>query len=214
MLARAGRWIFPLFAAAHFIIGAAALSLIDRAPAAALCLVIVEAITFFDNLIISLGNRLGVGPRAERLNWARFLFHGTLISFLLPVYWHIATVKEMTFFGTGNGIFTLVLLMIAISLLRYTQSVNENTRRSDYEYSSEDLQAKPFPPLASIATVLIALGVSLWLGLAANFWPPFVLTAVMFLAASFPPRSWGPLATSCIEVVFSGGLLWVLFSVS
>ena len=98
--------------------------------------------------------------------------------------------------------------------LRYTQSVNENTRRSDYQYSSEELQARPFPPLASIATVLIALGVSLWLGLAANYWPPFVFTAVMFLAASFPPRSWGPLATSCIEVVFSGGLLWVLFSVS
>ena len=207
----------------------------DRAPAPALCLFLVEMITVFDNLVVSLGNRLGIGSVAERLNWARFLFHGTFIAFLLPVYWYFAEMQEVSFFHSGVSTLILVLLMMTISglgfyigflriprimpidyfgCLRYAQAVSEQTRYRDYAYSNAELSARPMPPLAPIITVLIGLAVSAWIGLAAGDWLPLVLTLIMFLAASFPPRTWGPLATSWVEVIFSGGLLYVLFRVT
>ena len=124
-------------------------------------------ITFFDNLVVSLGNRLGIGNVAERLNWTRFLFHGTFIAFLLPVYWHMADMQGVAFFQSGTGTLVLVLLMLGISglgfyigflriprimpvnyfgCLRYAQAVSDMTRRQDYTYSDEELAARPMPP--------------------------------------------------------------------
>ena len=53
-----GPIIFPLFAAAHFLIGVAALSAFAYAPVAAVCLALVEWVTCYDNTIVALGNRI------------------------------------------------------------------------------------------------------------------------------------------------------------
>jgi len=212
-----------------------ALSAWASAPVAAACLALVEFITFYDNAVVGLGNRLGVSPRTAALNRRRFLLHAVCISLLIPAYAGmgrllgipaftsvpftlgvVAITAAITSLGYFSGFRPLKLLIPVnyYGCLRYAQSVNSQSRRDDYRYSDAELTQKAFPPLASIVTVLIGLELSVWIGLAADFWIPAMVTAPMLLAGAFPPRAWGALATSCLEVLFSGGLVYSLVMLS
>jgi hypothetical protein len=57
-----------------------------------------------------------------------------------------------------------------------------------------------------LAGLILALLIG-WFG---SLWVPFIVTALMFLAGALPLRTWGPLATSCLEVIYSGGMLYSL----
>jgi hypothetical protein len=229
-----GPVIFPLFAAAHFLIGVAALSAFTDAPAAAVCLALVEWVTCYDNTIVALGNRLGVGRVAERLNRTRFLLHAVCISLLLPVYAGIGRLAGVVAFDSSVFDWTIGVLAIVIAAigyfvgyrkvtrimpvndhgcLRYAQAVGPEGRLADYDYSPEDLAARGLPPIASIATVIIGLGLSIWVGMAAAVWVPAIVTMLMLLAGSFPARTWRAVATSCLEIVFSAGLMYSLLMV-
>jgi hypothetical protein len=232
---RIGPPVFALFAVTHLVIGLLALTLIDAAPLAAVCFFVVEFITFYDNLIVAAGNRLGVNSLNKKLNWTRFFFHGTMISLLLPVYSEIARLSGVGFFQapfsqTGIGVLVIAIAVLGFLLgflrvdvimpvnyfgcLRYAQSVSEITRREDHVYSDIELRARARPPMASILTTVIGLAISLWTGMTATFWLPFVVTAIMFTAASFPIKTWGPLATSLVEIVFSAGICFSLYLVA
>jgi hypothetical protein len=43
---------------------------------------------------------------------------------------------------------------------------------------------------------------------------PFTVTALMFVAAALPARTWGPLVTSMLEIIYSGGLAWSLWTIA
>lgn len=222
---------FSAFTVVHAGIAYGALLLFDQSPVAAVCLFIVEAVTAFDNGVTVLGNRLGIGAQAELLNRLRFLLHAICISLLLPVY---ATIANAVAFADTAAILVYVLaglLTAAIAVfgyvvqygglgpimpvsyfgcLRYAQSVSDMTRHPDYEYSETELEARGSLPLASVATTLVGLILALLIGLFGSLWVPFVVTALMFLAGAMPPRTWGPLATSCLEVIYSSGMLYSL----
>ncbi len=226
-----GPAVFSCFTLAHASIALAALSAIDSLPAAAVCLFIVEAVTAFDNGVTVAGNRLGIGPRTERLNRMRFLLHAVGIGLLLPVYAGIANALAF------DGMPALILhygawaLAAAILLygylkqyrglqaimpvsyygcLRYAQSVSDLTRHPDYRYSKAELAQKGRMPVASIATTAVGLVLAFFIGWSGGFWVPFIVTALMFVAGGLPLRSWGPFATSCLEIIYSGGMLYSL----
>ena len=213
------------------LLAAVALTAWATAPVAAACLALVEFVTFYDNAVVGLGNRLGVGPRTAALNRRRFLLHAVCISLLVPAYAGmgqllaipafasmtfntgvVAVTAAITALGYFTGYQPLRLLMPVnyFGCLRYAQSVNPTSRRDDYRYSDAELAQKAFPPLASIVTVLVGLALSVWMGLAADFWIPALVTAPMLLAGAFPPKAWGALATSCLEILFSAGLVFSL----
>jgi len=230
-----GPLIFSVYAAIHGGIALAALLLIPAAPLVAVCLFAVEAVTAYDNLIIVLGKRLGMGATALRLNRGRFFLHAVCIGLLVPVYTGLGGMAGVAALATPTAMYAAFAAAAAIALfgyfvqyravahifpincygcLRYAQSVDETRRYPGYQYSEAELAQKAFPPFASIITVLVGLGLSLWAGLAANFWPPFAVTLLMFTASAFPAKTWGPLLTSCLEIVFSGGLLYSLWALS
>ena len=227
-----GPLIFACFAGVHLMIALAALALIPQLAAAAVCLFVVEAVTAFDNAATVAGKYIGIGERAERLNRARFLLHAVCISLLLPVYSELGRVFGFSPSGAqlADGIAWFLVVAIALlgyfyqyrrtgeiipinyfGCLRYAQSVSEQTRIPEYEYTAEQLAARGHLPVASVLTVIIGLVYGALIGWLGSFWLPFVVTLIMFLAAGFPQRSWGPLATSVLEVVFSGGLLYSLW---
>jgi len=226
-----GPLAFSFFTLVHAAIALLALRYVGELPAAALCLFLVEAVTAFDNAVTVAGNRLGINARAERLNRARFFLHAVCIGLLVPVY----TAIGITLTDTGSWQPVLVTLGWVVTLgiciygyavqyrgtrlimpvnyygcLRYAQSVNEHSRHPGYDYSEVELAARGHMPFASIVTTLVGLLVGLLLGVYGDFWVLFITTALMFLAGGFPLRTWGPFATSCLEVVFSGGLLYSL----
>jgi hypothetical protein len=231
---------FSVFTLVHAAIGLLALACgvsllgvgtVQYLPAAAFCLFIVEAVTAFDNGVTVAGNRLGIGPRTERLNRVRFFLHATCIGLLVPVYTGIA--NTLAFSGSLATALNLTgwLLAVAIILfgyyaqyrrtgalmpvsyfgcLRYATSVSDFTRHPEYEYSAQQLAARGSLPLASVLTTLIGLLIAALTGWFGSFWLPFVVTALMLSAGGFAQRSWGPFATSCLEIIYSGGMLYSL----
>ena len=222
---------FSFFTLVHASIALLALTFVGELPAAALCLFIVEAVTAFDNGVTVVGNRMGIGQTAERINRLRFLFHAVCIGLLVPVYAGIG--NAIAFSGEPALVIDTAAWVLAMIIgvygyffqyrsvgslmpvsyfgcLRYAQSVSEATRLAGYDYTAEELAAKGKMPMASIYTTLVGLLLAIAIGWFGSFWVPCIVTALMFLAGSFPLRSWGPFATSCLEVIFSAGLLYSL----
>jgi len=227
----AGPFIFGFYSLAHAAFALAALSLLPFVPWAVLALFVVESITAYDNLIIVLGRRIGVGAVAQRLNRQRFFLHAVCIGLLVPVYVSIGAALDgagmnSQGFAAAGWLAAALIGGVGFSLqyrklrrimpinyygcLRYAQSVHASRRYPGYEYSDSELAQKPAPPLASIVTVFIGLVISCWVGWSTGFWLPFAATAFMLSAAALPAETWGPLLTSAIEVLFSAALVYSL----
>jgi hypothetical protein len=204
------------------------------APVAAFSLAAVELISCFDNAVVAGGNRIGLGAHLYRLNRMRFFLHAVFIALLLPVYAGIGqglgisafdapaftalialATAGIAVFGYFAGYRALTLLIPTdyFGCLRYAQSVTAASRIDGYDYSAEELASKAVLPMASILTVLVGLALSIWIGVAAGFWVPAIVTGLMLLAGSFPSSAAGALATSGLEIVFSAGLVFSLVTV-
>jgi hypothetical protein len=227
-----GLVIFGFFALVHLGFSIASFTLVSAVPHAALCFFVVEAVTAFDNAVTVTGKETGVSEFTEQASRLRFLLHAICISLLLPVYSEIG--RAFGFSPSGANMADIIAWSLAIAIallgyfyqygrmgrimpvdylgcLRYSQSVDVRTRYPGYRYSDEELAAKGRLPVASVLTVLVGLIMAALIGWFGSFWLPFVVTLIMFAAAGFSQRSWGPLVTSCLEVVFSGGLLYSLW---
>jgi hypothetical protein len=232
VLNMAGPVLFSLFAILHLAVSIASFTLVSAVPHAAICFFIVEAVTAFDNAATVVGKNTGIGADTEQLNRLRFLLHATCISLLLPVYSEIGRVFGYGPYGADMADIIAWVLVVVIGLLgyfhqyrgmgrimpvnyfgclRYAQSVGDHTRYPGYKYSPEELAAHGKLPIASVLTVLVGLVMAGLIGWLGSFWVPFGVTLIMLAATGFPRHSWGPLATSCLEVVFSGGLLYSLW---
>lgn len=230
-----GHLIFGAFALSHSLIAFTAFLLVPVSPMVAGSLLIVEVVTAFDNLVIVLGKSIGIGPTAKRLNRTRFFLHAVFIGLLVPVYWGIGAMARVPALNTETSMYTAIGAAVAIGLfgflvqyrkvrlifpvncygcLRYAQSVSDDCRWPGYDYSEAELAQKAFPPLASIVTVLIGLILSLWVGLSADVWIPFAVTLLMFGASGFAAKPGGALATSCLEVIYSAGLLYTIWALA
>jgi hypothetical protein len=228
---RLGAVAFAFFAVFHGALALLALSAFAELPAAAVCLFVVEAVTAFDNGVTVAGNRLGIARATEQINRARFFLHAVCIGLLVPVY--AAVGNELAFAATWQPVVTTLAWVLAAGLciygyrvqfrgtgaimpvsyygcLRYAQSVSSFTRHPGYEYSAAELERRGKLPLASVLTTLIGLIASAFIAWLGDFWVPLIVTALMFAAGAFPQRSWGPLATSCLEVVYSSGMVYSL----
>ncbi len=230
-----GPQAFTVFTLLHAAIALGALLAFAEMPAAAVCLFVVEIVTAFDNAATVVGNRLGIAPRTAALNRLRFLFHATCIGLLVPVYAHIGA--ALAFMHGWAGLINAIAWVLALLLglygyfvqyrrmssmmpvnyygcLRYAQAVSERTRHPDYNYSAAELAARGKLPVVSIVTTLIGLVLATLIGWFGSFWVPFIVTALMLSAGGLPLRSWGPFATSCLEILFSAGMLYSLLAVA
>ena len=165
----------------------------------------------------------------------RFFLHAVCIGLLVPVYVGIGGLAAVDALaspfasGLAFGAAALIALfgygvqfrglgaIMPISYygcLRYAQSVDDTRRWPGYDYSEAELARKALPPFASIITVLVGLVLSLLTGWIAGVWLPFIVTALMFTASAFPARTWGPLVTSALEIVYSGGLLYAFWTLT
>lgn len=225
-----GPFVFALFTLVHAGIAFGALLAAGSMPVAAVCLFIVEAVTVFDNAVTVAGNRMGIAPRTEGLNRRRYMLQASCIGLLIPVYAGIAA--QMALPAGSSWIYGLSLLMALLlgiygyffqfrgthtimpvcyyGCLRYAQSVSKLTRHPDYRYSPQQLAARGRLPVVSIVTTFVGLIIAALIGWFASLWVPFIVTALMLLAGGLPLRSWGPLATSGLEIVFSCGMLYSL----
>ena len=212
-----------------------ALGAFPIAPFAVAGLALVELVTFYDNAVVALGNRLGISALNERLNRLRFFLHAVCIGGLIPVYagigrlagnetfatsWFgwvtLAVTLGMVLFGYVAGYRPIERIMPVnyYGCLRYAQSVNPASRRDDYDYNAVELAQQGRPPLASILTVMLGLILSVWIGLSTGFWLPAAVTGLMLLAGALPQNELGAAATSGLEIIYSAGMVYSLVSLA
>ncbi len=187
-----------------------------RAPGAVWVAAIAGALVY-DNLIISLGTAIGIGPLLEGLSWPRFAMHALLTPFLMIAAtqtaqaggirwaesrnWKIfiwLLVVAMMIVGAFEGLIGLKLVPACFDgIVRYTS----NLYPSHLCYEGQELVKGGGPPIPSIVGNIITLivGFSLWRH---NDWPWLMAGAlVMFVAAGVPFSIFGMAPGNGGEVV-------------
>lgn len=178
-----------------------------------IALLIVQFTVIYDNLIVSIGSRLGHGALLEFLNRGRFLLHATCTALLLfPALeqTHLTHLNLFAFFlillFAGIGLKTSVigkeLLPVCYqNIKRYALSVNEQTRCPEINYTEKQLQAKALPPIQSILTVLVILVIGIYAAVSQKQFYLLIAALVMLIAGGLPPKKVGVIPQALSEVV-------------
>ena len=211
-------YAFPVYVLAHASIFGWAVYLANqcKAPGAPLVAMIAAAL-IYDNLIISLGMTIGVGPLLELLSWPRFVMHALLTPFMMIAATQIASAGGVRWADSPQwrtGIWVLVVAMVLLGVyehllglelvpacfdgvLRYT------TNLYPAHFCGPDYQAvagsgPPIPAiLGNIVTLII--GFALW---RRSGWVWLILGALaMFAAAAVPMSGFGMAPGNAGEVL-------------
>ncbi|MBY6212481.1 hypothetical protein KUV95_13060 [Microbulbifer agarilyticus] len=217
--------IFPIYALCHATLCAWAFTLwkSQRAPGAALVALVCAALTY-DNIILSIGASIGIGPLLESLSWPRFVMHAFLTPLLLIVASKAAQAAGLRWAQGPNWnrfIWLLVPMMILVGVyegliglelvpacfddtLRYTS----NLHPTQLCYEGQQPVAGNGPPIPSIVATLLTLivGIGLWRQLG---WPWMALGAtIMFFAAAIPSSLLGMAPGNGGEVLLLASLVY------
>jgi hypothetical protein len=209
---------FPLYVVIHLCSLLVCLYMwkVYRAPGAALTALIIAGLVY-DNLIVSLGASIGIGPLLETLSLPRFVLHALLTPFMMIAVTQIAVaggirwagsqpwltivwllVVTMMLLGAYEGLLDLELVPACFDgILRYTA----NLYPSHFCFEGQEVISGSGPPVPSIVgnIVTFIMGFALW---RAHGWPWLMLGALlMFGAAAVPIRAFGMAASNAGEVV-------------
>jgi len=187
-----------------------------RAPGAAIIALIAGGL-IYDNLIISLGATIGIGPLLQSLSWPRFAMHALLTPFMIiavtqiavaggvrwaasPVWRVIAwlLVGAMAVYGALEHLVGLQTFPACFDgIVRYTTNLSP----SHFCFEGQEAVAGAGPPIPSIVgnIITLAVGIALW---RSHGWPWLAAGAlVMFVAAGVPISSYGMAASNGGEAV-------------
>jgi hypothetical protein len=187
-----------------------------RAPGAALTALIIAGLVY-DNLVVSLGATIGVGPLLEILSYPRFALHALLTPFMMIAVTQIAVaggirwageqpwrtivwvlVVAMMLVGAYEGLLGLKIVPACFDgILRYTA----NLYPSHFCFEGQEAISGSGPPVPSIVgnIVTLVMGFALW---RSHGWPWLMLgSLLMFGAAAVPIRAFGMAASNAGEAI-------------
>ncbi|MCP4001155.1 MAG: hypothetical protein GY727_09620 [Gammaproteobacteria bacterium] len=215
-------YLFPLYVVGHLSIFCWALYLVKvhKAPGAWLVAMIAAGLVY-DNLIISLGYTIGIGPLLQDLSWPRFAMHAVLTPFMMIAVTQMAAAGGIRWAETTQWrifIWVLVVAMIAYGslghlielktvpacfdgILRYTANLYPSHFCPEDIGGVQEAVKGSGPPIPSIVgnIVTLIIGFSLWRH---QGWVWLMVGALlMFGAASVPFRGFGMAPGNAGEVL-------------
>ena len=211
-------YLYPLYVMVHLGVFLWCLNLVRayRAPGAAIIALIAVGLVY-DNLIISLGTTIGIGPLLQNLSWPRFAMHALLTPFMIIAVTQIAIaggvrwaaslgwrviawllVGAMAIYGAYEHLIGLQTFPACFDgILRYTTNLSP----SHFCFEGQEAVTGAGPPIPSIVgnIITLAVGVTLW---RSHGWPWLAAGAlVMFAAAGVPISTYGMAASNGGEAV-------------
>jgi hypothetical protein len=211
-------YLYPLYVLVHLCVFLWCINLARSfgAPGALLTAMIAGGL-IYDNLIISLGTTIGIGPLLQTLSWPRFAMHALLTPFMIiavtqvavagGIRWAASTtwrviawllVAAMLVYGALEHLIGLQTFPACFDgILRYTTNLSP----SHFCYEGQEAVAGAGPPIPSIIgnIITLAVGIGLW---RSHRWPWLAVGALlMFAAASVPISTSGMAASNGGEVI-------------
>ncbi|CAL9488982.1 hypothetical protein SUDANB121_03213 [Nocardiopsis dassonvillei] len=198
--------VFAVFALVHLCLTAWLVRLaLTRRSAGTWLAVLVAAGLVYDNGVVALGSTLGEGPLLYALNLPRFVVHA-LVTPLLIVFAHNAARDaglgwaRPRWVGAAFAGTAALLIAYGVVFELFELTLVAGTEGDALRYSA----AEPAPPIPSIATILVLVGVGLALAVSRREFWMLAGAALMFLAAAVPTA---PLAVGNLgEVALIAGL--------
>jgi hypothetical protein len=211
-------YLYPLYVLVHLCVFLWCINLARSfaAPGALLTAMIAGGL-IYDNLIISLGTTIGIGPLLQTLSWPRFAMHALLTPFMIiavtqvavagGIRWAASTrwrviawllVAAMLVYGALEHLIGLQTFPACFDgILRYTTNLSP----SHFCYEGQEAVAGAGPPIPSIIgnIITLAVGIGLW---RSHGWPWLAGGALlMFAAAGIPIGTYGMSASNGGEAI-------------
>lgn len=219
--------IHPLLALFHVIITIWAFRLYSRRPSLGLALIgIIAAALVYDNMVIVLGNTLGIGGTLHSLSVGRFAIHALLTPALLIAAYQQA-VRSGGVKDSANGRLVVIAVMVGLiglgvamtlvnmhlepacqdGVLRYAERVVASQVCETHTYPPDFVDARGLPPLAAIFTIIGVgiLGFFVW----RRAGSPLMLVGavIMVISAAIPASRVGLWVGNLGEVILLGCLV-------
>jgi len=209
--------LFSLYSLAHAAVAVFALRILLRyAAPGALIIAVLSIGLVYDNGMIALGSRIGIGDTLELLSWPRFILHALVTPLMLVAIAQISVAGGIRWLATraartgvwlltgamiGFGIYELMLLELQPAcfggITRYTSSASS----TQFCFDGQQSLPRGSPPIPSIVSVFLIMGfgVALW---RRHGWPWFGLGGLqMLLAAAVPFSQFGLIPGNGGEVI-------------
>jgi hypothetical protein len=176
----------------------------------------------WDNLIVGLGRFIGFGPLLEALSWPRFWLHWLFGTWLIVAAGSALRLAGFAWMRPARSLvmfcsLTVALMMLDLphfwrdslhpvcefDLIRYSTAVSADTLC----YAGQTV-VKSSPPIASILTCFVVIGVGLVLWLRRGF--PWMFAGGALMLASAMPGLRDYKLDNFGEILIAGGCLWAL----
>ena len=168
----------------------------------AILLIIVLLGIIYDNLIISMGCKIGQGNVLKFLNYLRIIFHGLFTPLLVVFAWEL--LSDFSLETVSNTILPDWSWVIALGLILLNTVENTFELELILEDCAGTLRYKPakFNAVPSIVTILLTSVVGAYIYLHSH-WPwMFVGSILILLGQAIPSKIVGPFVASAAELGF------------
>lgn len=196
-------YLFPLYVVCHLLTlcGALYLARVHKAPGAWLTAMIAAAL-IYDNLMVSLGASIGIGPTLKMLSWPRFYMHALLTPFMMIAVTQMAVAGGVRWADTTQWRITVWVLVISMmvvgayegligldivpacfdGIVRYTANLSP----SHFCDENAVLGSGSGPPIPSIVGNVLSLVIGFYLWRSHGWVWLMAGALVMFMAAAAP----------------------------
>ena len=176
----------------------------------------------WDNLIVGLGRFIGFGPLLEALSWPRIWLHWLFGTWLIVAAGSALRLAGFAWMRPARSLVMFCSLTVALmmfdlphfwrdslhpvcefDLIRYSTAVSADTLC----YAGQTV-VKSSPPIASILTCFVVIGVGLVLWLRRGF--PWMFAGGALMLASAMPGLRDYKLDNFGEILIAGGCLWAL----
>lgn len=212
----------------HVAIAIITFRLYQRERSIGLAILVVIAIgLFYDNLVVGLGASIGIGDTLEAMSIPRFIIHAVFTPLLLITGYQLSNQAGLAW--TENRKTHMVLLLVVGALIlggiaqnfvnshllpachngtvRYSERITESQLCEAFIYPEGVTEQRGMPPLASISTivVLLGMGISIW---RKTGWKWMFLGAlIMFICAAVPASIVGLWVGNTGEVILLASMM-------
>lgn len=228
--------MFSLFhiglAIVHLAIAIATYRLYQRKRGSGLLILLLVALGLcYDNLIVGTGSLIGIGDTLEAMSIPRYIIHAVFTPLLLITGYQISDQAGLAWIKRKQS-HTILMFVVGVLIvagvaqnfinsdllpachndtLRYAERITTSQMCDNFTYPESTTEQRGMPPVASILTILILLGMGAGIWRKSGWKWLFVGALLMFICAAIPASIVGLWVGNTGEAILLASLLMSIY---